>query len=97
MKRNERGITLIALIVTIVVLIIIASISIATLTGENGIITSSNFAKFSTKIDEYQEELDQYVIHQAMIQDGNEDVIIYESDPEEIKIIITIMTDEDAE
>ena len=97
MKRNERGITLIALIVTIVVLIIIASISIATLTGENGIITSSNFAKFSTKIDEYQEELDQYVIHQAMIQDGNEDVIIYESDPEEIKKIITKMTDEDAE
>ena len=96
-KNRQKGITLIALVVTIVVLIIIASISIATLTGENGIITSSSFAKFSTKIDEYQEELDQYVIHQAMIQDGNEDVIIYESDPEEIKKIITKMTDEDAE
>ena len=42
MKINERGITLIALVVTIVVLIILASISIATLTGDNGIINALN-------------------------------------------------------
>ena len=34
--RNQKGITLIALVVTIVVLLILAGVSIATLTGQNG-------------------------------------------------------------
>ena len=44
MKRNERGITLIALVVTIVVLLILAGVSISMLTGENGIITQAQGA-----------------------------------------------------
>ena len=44
MKKNERGITLIALVVTIVVLLILAGVSISMLTGENGIITQANKA-----------------------------------------------------
>ena len=35
MLKNFRGITLIALIVTIVVLLILAGVTIATLTGDN--------------------------------------------------------------
>ena len=45
--KNQKGITLIALVVTIVVLLILAGTSIAMLTGENGIITraqQSNYA-----------------------------------------------------
>lgn len=38
-KREMRGITLIALVITIIVLLILAGVSIATLTGENGILT----------------------------------------------------------
>ena len=34
-KRKNRGITLIALIVTIIVLLILAGVTIATLTGDN--------------------------------------------------------------
>ena len=34
-KTNEKGITLIALVITIIVLLILAGISIAMLTGEN--------------------------------------------------------------
>ena len=34
-KNNEKGITLLALIVTIIVLLILSGISIAMLTGEN--------------------------------------------------------------
>ena len=46
MKRtNQKGITLIALIVTIIVLIIIAGISIATLTGDNGVLQQTNAAR----------------------------------------------------
>ena len=35
-KYNKRGITLIALVITIIVLLILAGVSIATLTGDNG-------------------------------------------------------------
>lgn len=50
MKNNdEKGITLIALVVTVVVLLILAGVSIATLTGENGILTQANKAKEVTE------------------------------------------------
>ena len=38
MKNNQKGITLIALVVTIIVLLILAGVSIAMLTGQNGIL-----------------------------------------------------------
>ena len=37
--RKNKGITLIALVVTIIVLLILASVSISMLTGNNGIIS----------------------------------------------------------
>ena len=55
--ENEMGITLIALIVTIIVLIILASISIGTLTGKNGIIGQSKDAKEQTEIAEERETI----------------------------------------
>ena len=47
-KINNNGITLIALVITIIVLLILAAVSIATLTGENGILTRANEAKEET-------------------------------------------------
>ena len=38
-KRNTRGITLIALVITIIVLLILAGVTITVLSGENGILT----------------------------------------------------------
>jgi type II secretory pathway pseudopilin PulG len=52
--RNNKGITLIALVVTIIILLILAGISIAMLTGENGILT--NASKTSTENAYYQAE-----------------------------------------
>ena len=46
--RNQKGITLIALVITIIVLLILAGVSIAMLTGENGILTQANNSKYST-------------------------------------------------
>ena len=46
--KNEKGVTLIALVITIIVLIILAAVSIAMLTGDNGVITESNNAKTET-------------------------------------------------
>ncbi len=48
-KSKNRGITLIALVITIIVLLILAGVSIATLTGENGILTRANDAKERTE------------------------------------------------
>ena len=47
-KRKERGITLIALVVTIIVLLILAGITIATLFGDNGVINKAQKAKDET-------------------------------------------------
>lgn len=43
--KETRGITLIALVITIIVLLILAGVSIAMLTGSNGILTQANNAK----------------------------------------------------
>ena len=42
--REQKGITLIALVITIIVLLILAGVTIAMLTGQNGILTNSNKA-----------------------------------------------------
>ena len=55
-NSKERGITLIALIVTIIVLLILASVTIATLTGENGIITNAIEARERTEIASVKEQ-----------------------------------------
>ena len=44
-ENNTYGITLIALVITIIVLLILAGVSIATLTGPNGLLTRANDAK----------------------------------------------------
>ena len=48
-KRQENGITLIALVITIIVLLILAGVTIAMLTGDNGIISKAMQAKIRTE------------------------------------------------
>ena len=47
-RNNTKGITLIALVITIIVLLILAGVSIAMLTGQNGILTQAQNAKKTT-------------------------------------------------
>ena len=54
---TNKGITLIALVITIIVLLILAGVSIATLTGQNGILTQANTAKTHTEIGKEKEEI----------------------------------------
>ncbi len=51
MRRNkkQKGVTLIALIITIIVLIILAGVAVNALVGENAIITQTQKAKADTK------------------------------------------------
>ena len=55
--KNNKGITLIALVVTIIVLLILAGVSIAMLTGDNGILTNSQKAKRDTMKNEAVERI----------------------------------------
>ena len=55
MKRN-KGITLIALVITIIVLLILAGVAIAMLSGENGILKKAAEAKTKTEDGQDQEE-----------------------------------------
>ncbi len=48
-QKKDKGITLIALVITIIVLLILAGVSIAMLTGDNGILTQAQRAKGETE------------------------------------------------
>ena len=48
-RTNEKGITLVALVITIVILIILATISINAVVGENGLIQSAKNSKDSAE------------------------------------------------
>ena len=48
-RKKQRGITLIALVVTIIVLLIMAGVSVSMLTGQNGILTNAAKAKENTE------------------------------------------------
>ena len=54
--KENKGITLIAMVITIIVLLILAGVSIAMLTGENGILTQAKRAKEETERAQEEEE-----------------------------------------
>ena len=55
--KEKSGITLIALVITIIVLLILAGVSIAMLTGDNGILTQATEAKEKNTIGEEEERI----------------------------------------
>ena len=62
LKRRERGITLIALVITIIVLLILAGISIGAITGDNGIINQAQKSKNDTEYSQWEEQIDVAII-----------------------------------
>ncbi len=57
---KEKGITLIALVITIIVLLVLAGVTISMLSGDNGILTNATRAKYATELAQYKEELEIY-------------------------------------
>ena len=55
--KKQNGITLIALVITIIVLLILAGVSIAMLTGDNGILTKATDSKTATSKAEVMEKI----------------------------------------
>ena len=56
-KNNQYGITLIALVITIIVLLILSAVTIATLTGDNGLLTRANESKIESALGSIRESL----------------------------------------
>lgn len=64
--KNNKGITLIALVITIIVLLILAGVAIAMLTGENSILTRSTDTKYAQDIAKAKDEVSLKVNEFAM-------------------------------
>lgn len=56
-EKQNKGITLIALVITIIVLLILAGVTIATLTGDNGLLTKTSDAKNKNTEAEIEEQI----------------------------------------
>jgi len=75
-RENKRGITLIALVITIIILLILAGIGVATLTAENGLLNKTNESAFITEMKGYQEATRIYVMEQEIRENGMEEIKI---------------------
>ncbi len=69
-SKKQKGITLIALVITIIVLLILAAVSIATLTGQNGILTKANYAKNKTQVEDIKEQAKLDILAEQMGKEG---------------------------
>ena len=99
--KKEKGITLIALVITIIVLLILAGVSIAMLTGENGILTQAQRAKNETedarieeenRISEYEDYINDAIGDVKQVDDKNPGVLEGEG-TEELPFIINSIED----
>ena len=64
--KSTNGITLIALVITVIVLLILAGVSIATLNGDNGILTRATDSKIETIVATVKENLNLEQIEKAI-------------------------------
>ena len=67
--KEENGITLIVLLVTVILLVILASVAIVQITGDEGIITSTETATDSYRYQQYKEQIEQ-LVHSIIINDS---------------------------
>ena len=72
-KKTHKGITLIALVITIIVLLILAGVAIATLTGDNGIIAKAQQAKMQNDKANEKEQIDLAVLASKINNDASID------------------------
>lgn len=60
--KNQSGITIVTLVITIVILIILAGISIGSITNDNGIINQATNAKNDMQYQQWSEQIDSAII-----------------------------------
>ena len=72
MLKAQKGITLIALVVTIVVLLILAGVTISLLLDENGIIAKSKDARAETRVSQIEDEVGMWKQHNFINKESNQ-------------------------
>ena len=72
MLKTQKGITLIALVVTIVVLLILAGVTISLLLDENGIIAKSKDARTETRASQVEDEVGMWKQHNFINKESNQ-------------------------
>ena len=68
--KENKGITLVALVITIIILILLTGITIATLGGENGLFTKVKLGKERYEISEAKEKLELEITNLQIEQQG---------------------------
>lgn len=77
--KSQKGITLIALVITIIVLLILAGVTIAMLTGENGILKKATGAVSDTEKATAEEAIKMEVYNNIADHDGTFDLSAFSS------------------
>ena len=78
--KQAKGITLIALVITIIVLLILAGVTISMLTGENGILKQATSAKDKTDKSEFEEQVKLAVMASKVNDEGVIDLTTLEAE-----------------
>ena len=73
-KKLEKGITLIALIITIIILLILAGVTITMITGDNGILKQATNARETNSKAEFEEQVKIAVMASRVNSSGNIDL-----------------------
>jgi len=68
--KTQKGITLIALVITIIVLLVLAGVTISMVLGDEGIIQNAQTAKQATKDAAIQEEINKISMEKGMEDNG---------------------------
>ena len=78
-NQMSKGITLIALVITIIVLLILAGVSISMLIGENGILKQASDAKVMTNLSKVDEAIKLYKSNkkiEKLVDEENSEVVM---------------------
>ncbi len=94
--KNEKGITLVALVVTIIVLLILAGVSITMVAGDNGIATKAQKAKKETEEKTFLEEVKVYLT-EYIVERNTTDDDVYPEDVVDGLLYIGDAEDENGE
>ena len=79
-RKNERGITLIALVISIIVLLILVGVTIVAISGDNGILVQASRAKQESEKAKIIEQIRLEIMEKQTENEG----VIYEDDFYEI-------------
>lgn len=78
MKANEnKGVTLMALAVTIIIMLILAGVTISSLTGNSGITTQAKRSKIQNELASYKEQIDLFIADKKMENEEFDEVSLF--------------------